>query len=69
MKTAIDYDLVAAAYSQHRRVHPETVTVDLAHCPTLAKLRIAMCDAGFVEVDEQNVEFARVLSAIELWTL
>ncbi len=37
---------------------PETVAVDLARYPTLGELRTAMGDAGFVQLEEQTVEFA-----------
>lgn len=43
---------------------PETVTVDLARYPTLAELRTALSDAGFVQLEEQTVEFAGELSDI-----
>lgn len=43
---------------------PETVTVDLARYPTLAELRTAMRNAGFVQPEEQTVEFAGELSDI-----
>ena len=43
---------------------PETVAVDLARYPTLAELWTAMSDAGFVQFEEQTVEFAGELSDI-----
>lgn len=43
---------------------PETVAVDLARYPMLAELRTAMREAGFVQLDEQTVEFVGTLSDI-----
>jgi ubiquinone/menaquinone biosynthesis C-methylase UbiE len=43
---------------------PETVAVDLARYSTLAELRAAMSDAGFVQLEEQIVEFVGELSDI-----
>ena len=43
---------------------PETVAVDLARYPTLAELRAAMSDAGFVQFEENMVEFVGELSDI-----
>lgn len=44
---------------------PETVAVDLARYPTLVELRTAMRDTGFVQLEEQTVEFVGALSDIE----
>jgi SAM-dependent methyltransferase len=43
---------------------PETVTVDLARYPALGELRTAMGGAGFVQLEEQTVEFVGELSDI-----
>jgi ubiquinone/menaquinone biosynthesis C-methylase UbiE len=60
--TATDSDWIIRNRRPLASYFPDTVTVDLARYPSLAELREAMAQAGFVDVAEQMVEFAYPLT-------
>jgi SAM-dependent methyltransferase len=55
--TATDSEWVIRNRRPLAAYFPETVDADLARYPTLAELRAAMQDAGFVRLEDETVEF------------
>jgi SAM-dependent methyltransferase len=62
--TATDSDSMIRERQPLSAYFPETADVDLQRYPRVAELKSEMCDAGFADVVEQNVEFACELTDI-----